>query len=182
MRNVFSFHLWPLSCTSYQMTSRLLRRYARLLCRASSHAPAAAHLPLSATGPAEGQRAQGWPWATDRLLCERRAATKADTYLAIPTLTQLDELLEKAKAPEDILMAWAAHGGNGNQAANALMKWTLLVLKSKGRFREQPRELMKDSRLQDMMDTVAHQVRKPDTVTDRCYNHDRCMTSILCAC
>lgn len=96
-----------------------------------------------------------------------------DTHLTIPTPTQLDELLEKAKVPDDILMAWAAQGHNGNQAANVLMKWTLLVLKTKGRFKKQPRELMMDPRLQDVMDTVARQVRKPDTMTEWCYDHKR---------
>ncbi|XP_067365829.1 FAST kinase domain-containing protein 4 [Channa argus] len=141
------------------MASRFLQRYARTLCRASFQASTAAARPSpSVAVHAEVQRAQGWPWVTDRLMCEGSTVAKEDNYTFIPTLTQLDELVEKAEAPEDILLAWVEHEGNANQAANALMKWTLLVLKTKGRFKEQPTELLMDSRLQDMMDTVSQQV------------------------
>lgn len=115
--------------------------------------------------PAELLRALGWPRVTERLMCEGKTINKDDTFPTMPTFTQLDELVEKAAVPEDILLAWGEHGGNSNQAANALMKWTLLVLRTKGKFKE----LMVDSRLLDMMDTISGQVSKPDTeVNWRC--------------
>uniref|UniRef100_A0A3Q0RZB1 FAST kinase domain-containing protein 4 n=1 Tax=Amphilophus citrinellus TaxID=61819 RepID=A0A3Q0RZB1_AMPCI len=113
------------------MASRLLGRCSRLLCRSSSQASAAAaaaHLPLPAAGPVEFQRAK------------------------------LDELVDKATVPEDILSAWAEYEGNGNQAASALMKWAQLMLKTKGKFKEHQPEVMMDSRLLNMMNTLSRQV------------------------
>lgn len=160
VRNLFSHRPSLAPLLTLHMASRLLRRYARLLCRTSSQAaPAAARVSLTAAGPAELQRAQGWPWLTNRLMSEGKTVTKENMYSTVPVLTQLDELVEKAAAPEDLLLAWAEHKGNGNQAATALMKWALLVLRTKGKFKEQPPEVMMDARLQDLMDTVSKQVR-----------------------
>ncbi|XP_029307537.1 FAST kinase domain-containing protein 4 [Cottoperca gobio] len=140
------------------MASRLLGRYAHLLCRASSQTPAlaAARLPQSVAGPAQVQRAQGWPRSTERLMCEGTTIHKDVSYTY--TRSQMEELLEKAAVPEDILLAWEKHGGNGNQAAKALFMWTLLVLKTKGKFKEQKTELLMDSRLLDIVDTLSRKV------------------------
>ncbi|XP_049440396.1 FAST kinase domain-containing protein 4 [Epinephelus fuscoguttatus] len=143
------------------MASRLLGRYARLLGRASSKTPAAvavARLPPPVAGPAEVQRAQGWPWVVERSMCERQTVTKEEHVVHIPTATPLDELVEKAAVPEDVLLAWEEHGHSGNEAANALRTWTQLELKTKGLSKERLPKLMTDSRLQDMINLISQQV------------------------
>ncbi|XP_068426027.1 FAST kinase domain-containing protein 4 [Clinocottus analis] len=141
------------------MASHLLGRCARLVCRASSMTPGvAARLPLPVAGPAQTKRAQGWPRVTERLMCAGMTTNKEDHFQTVPPRTQLDEMLEKAETPEDILLAWGKHGQNGNQAADALTKWTLLVLKTKGKFKEQEPEIMRDSRLLDIMATISRQM------------------------
>ncbi|XP_037532900.1 FAST kinase domain-containing protein 4 [Nematolebias whitei] len=141
------------------MANRLLGRCASLFCRSSSQAPAATaaiRLPPSVAGPAPVSKAKHWLWVTERLMSES-IVPKDESFPHIPTFTQLDELLEKATAPEDVLSAWEKYGENSVQAATALMKWTQLMLKTKGKFTGQESELS-DSRLQDMMNTLNQHV------------------------
>lgn len=139
------------------MASRILGRYARVLCRASSQTTAAAaRPPPPVAGPAGVQRSQGWPRVTERLMSEGRTVTNEDSFPFVRT--QLDQLVEKATVPEDVLLAWEKHGKNGNQAACALVRWSRLALSTGGNLKEPKPELLTDSRLLDMMDTASRQV------------------------
>ncbi|KAL6109166.1 tbrg4 [Pungitius sinensis] len=143
------------------MACRLLARYGRLLSGVASKtsaAAAAARLRPPVAGSAGMRRAQGWPRVTERLMCEGRINNKEDQFPTMPTQTELDDLLDKAVVPEDVLLAWEKHGKNGNQAANALMKWTVVVLRTKGKFKEQKAELISDSRILHMMNMISRQV------------------------
>ncbi|KAI4811901.1 hypothetical protein KUCAC02_014767 [Chaenocephalus aceratus] len=139
------------------MASRILGRYARVLCRASSQTTAAAaRPPPPVAGPAGVQRSQGWPRVTERLMSEGRTVTNEDSFPFVRT--QLDQFLENATVPEDVLLAWEKHGKNGNQAACALVRWSRLALSTGGNIKEPKPELLTDSRLLDMMDTASRQV------------------------
>ncbi|CAB1334226.1 unnamed protein product [Coregonus sp. 'balchen'] len=140
------------------MTSRLLGRCARLLPRASPQASAtAARLPTPAAGPAEPLWAQAWWQPVGRGLCEGRSLVK-DEYPIEPKRTQLDELLERAQSPQDVLQAWVAQGGKANQAAKTLVQLVRLAGREKGGAKIDQFELLTDPRLLDIMDTVTAQV------------------------
>ncbi|XP_064804212.1 FAST kinase domain-containing protein 4-like [Oncorhynchus masou masou] len=140
------------------MTSRLLGRCARLLPRANPQASAtAAFLPTPATGPAGPLWAQAWRQPVVKGLCEGRGSFK-EKYPIEPKRTQLDELLEKAQSPQDVLQAWAAQGGKANQAAKTLVQLVRLAGREKGGAKIDQFELLNDPRLLDIMDTVTAQV------------------------
>lgn len=91
-------------------------------------------------------------------MCEARTIRREEDFLIMPPRTLFDDLIDKAADPEDILQAWAEHPGTSNQAATALKKWTYLVIKTKGRFKEQPPELLADPRLKNMLTTLSQQI------------------------
>ncbi|KAM9806300.1 FAST kinase domain-containing protein 4 [Syngnathus typhle] len=136
------------------MATRFLGRYVPLLCGASSRT-SSARLPPSVTGLAHVQRNRCRPWTMERSLCERRVLRKDVVYLSMPTRTQLDEILEKAAVPEEILVAWEQHGGNGNQAASTLLAWTRMMQKTQANTHQLH---TKDPRLRDIMDTITRQI------------------------
>ncbi|KAM8869511.1 FAST kinase domain-containing protein 4 [Spinachia spinachia] len=141
------------------MASRLLGRHACLLSRVASKMSAPApRQPPPAAGSAGMRRAQGWPRVTERLMSKGTTIDKKDKFAGMSTPSQLDELLDKAVLPEDILLAWEKYGDNANQAAKALTKWTVAVTKTKGKFKGQEAELMSDSRFLHMKNTISQEV------------------------
>lgn len=109
---------------------------------------------------------------------------KEDVFKNRPVRTQLDDLVDKAKTPKDVLQAWAEHGGNGNQAANALVRWTQLMLRTNGAFKGQHSKVVTDSRLLDIMDTISREVRRAESEMGRHCHHPHPPLFILrfCVC
>ncbi|KAM9783239.1 FAST kinase domain-containing protein 4 [Neosynchiropus ocellatus] len=136
------------------MACRLLARYGRLLW-SSTHAPAGRFHPpgtvLSALMPSSNRHG-----VLARSMSDRSAVASEDKYLFHPT-TPLDKKVDVTTVPEDILLAWVEHEGDGNQGAYAFIKWTMLVLKDRERGKEEP-DAMTDPRLKDMMTVVSKQI------------------------
>ncbi|KAL0984899.1 hypothetical protein UPYG_G00150150 [Umbra pygmaea] len=150
--------LWFPAALFFTMTSRLLGRWARLIPRATPQASAtAARLPTTAAGPAEPLWAQAWRQPMGRWLCEGRMSVKEE-FPVEPKRTQLDELLEKAQSPQDVLQAWEAQGGQANDAAKTLVLLVRLAGGDKGGAKLEHFELQNDHRLLGLMDTVTAQV------------------------
>lgn len=143
-------------CPPQTMASRLLSRYAHLLCRASSQAPGSAvasvsRLPMTVTPPVEVQRTEGWPQISKRFMHEKSSLATDDAVWDQTSFSKVNDLMKKATVPEDVLQAWVEHGGDANMAAISLVKWTQLVRKTKGDFKM-------DSRINEMLDTISAQV------------------------
>ncbi|CAL9705815.1 unnamed protein product [Knipowitschia caucasica] len=135
------------------MAGRVLVRCGRLLCLVPAQAPAITSRLCPAVA-AELHRTPLWASTSSRLMCDAMTVKKEE----LPARTHLDDLTDKAVVPEDILQAWEENSGTGNQAAITLKKWTHLVIKTRGRFKDQPPEMLADPRLKDMMSTLSQQV------------------------
>ncbi|KAJ7985636.1 hypothetical protein DPEC_G00354120 [Dallia pectoralis] len=140
------------------MSSRLLGRCARLIPRSSPQASAtAARLPTPAACPVEPLQVPARWQPVGRWLCEGRRLVKQE-YSIEPKRTQLDELLDRAQSPQKVLEAWAAQGGNANQAAKAFIQFVRLAVADKGGAKIEPSELLNDPRLLDIFAIVNAQV------------------------
>lgn len=137
------------------MTSRLLGQCARVLSRATPNAQAAAaRLPASPAGATEPLWALAWSRSFGRPFCEARNVAKKEDFATVPKRTKLDELLEKAVSQQDILLAWAERGGNGNQAAKTMVR---LSQGERGASGDKS-DLLNDPRVKAMMDTVTGEI------------------------
>ncbi|KAM9852511.1 FAST kinase domain-containing protein 4 isoform 2-T4 [Aulostomus maculatus] len=133
------------------MAGRLLVRCTRLFFSASSLAPAASVAPF-----VQVQRAQGWSsFVSVRQIHEKRQENKSTKNQFYHAQSKLDELLDKALVPEDVLLAWKKHGGNGNQAARTLVSWRVLKMKNKSKPGQ---EDLLDERLQDLIHSIRQQI------------------------
>ncbi|XP_061918910.1 FAST kinase domain-containing protein 4 isoform X1 [Entelurus aequoreus] len=137
------------------MATRFLGRYARLLYRVTTQAPAARQ-PPSANRMIGLYGTQCCALVSKRSFCKGVMA-KDEVFTSAPFRTELDEVLEKATVPEEVLKAWEQLGGDSNQAARTLLVWTKLMRKTKGKFQPTNSSAM-DSRLRDMMETITKHI------------------------
>ncbi|KAL2084152.1 hypothetical protein ACEWY4_019670 [Coilia grayii] len=142
------------------MTMRLLARFALVLPRSTRGFPAAsALLQTSAAQSAEilGSQPQPKPpvaaATAARGLCEKHGLAKEEEKNFSFKRTQLDNLLSKAKSPEEVLQVWDKHGGSANQAAICLVQVSRLALEKSV---EERRQLINDCT--QLFHTVSSQV------------------------
>ncbi|MBN3300833.1 FAKD4 protein, partial [Amia calva] len=141
------------------MTSRLLGRCARLLGQCSQ-VPVAWVRPLAPPALAEPLPALALrlptpcPWRT---LC----VAVDEGYQPAPDRTELDQLLEGAGTPGELLQVWEEHRGTANQAASALTQLARLTISKGVRDKREitdNTELFLDPRFQHLLQTVNSQV------------------------
>ncbi|XP_023681479.1 FAST kinase domain-containing protein 4 [Paramormyrops kingsleyae] len=148
------------------MATRLMSRWARLLGSrgpqliASCQARLAGHpIPFLAVAHAEPLWARALnlhPQA--RTLCGRHSlSTWEEENLTVPRRTELDELVEKASSPREVLQLWAERDANANETALCVIQLARMVLE-KGDSKHS--DLLQDPRLQTMLDQVSSEVRK----------------------
>lgn len=138
------------------MAFRVLVRSVSVLSRSSSHTPVTSRLIPNLV--AEVHRSPLWATLGERHLSDTSTAGEKDYFQIAPKRTKLDNLVDEATESEDILQAWVKHPGNGNQAGIVLKKWAHLVIKTKGKFKDQPPELLEDPRLKTILTTVSQDV------------------------
>ncbi|XP_061771709.1 FAST kinase domain-containing protein 4 [Nerophis ophidion] len=134
------------------MAARFLGRYARLLFRVTTQAPAARQ-PPSANRMIGLYGTQCCALVSERSFCKGGVMEKDEGFTGGPFRTKLDETVDNATVPEEILKAWKQHRGDANQAARTLLMWTKLKQKTNEKFQPNTSSAM-DSRLQDMMNTI----------------------------
>lgn len=147
------------------MATRLMSRWARLLGSrgpqviTSCQARLAGHpIPFLAVAHAEplwtralNVHPQAWT------LCGRHSlSTCEEENFTVPRRTELDELVEKASSPQEILHLWAERGANANETALCIIQLARMVLE-KGDSKHS--DLLQDPRLQTMLDQVSSEVK-----------------------
>ncbi|XP_063054689.1 FAST kinase domain-containing protein 4 isoform X2 [Engraulis encrasicolus] len=149
------------------MTMRLLGRLALVLPRSATRSFPAASALLQTSASAQSAEVLGSPLQAKPSAAQAATAGAARGLSDRPGLakeeekgfsfkrTQLDDLISKAKSPEEVLQVWVKHGGSANQAAICLVHVSRLALERSAEEREQ---LINGSDCAKLIQTVSSQV------------------------
>lgn len=157
------------------MAARLVQRCCRRLFGGSIFAPLVT--PTSLLAPASKTVvARALPQAalaslhtsslskqTDKL------SVKEQVYSRHPEHREIDELIESASSPEDLLNVGEHHSLNGNQASAVVIQLSRLVVDKK----LETESILQDSRFQQVLNILNSQVRSHDA-TDGCSWREEC--------
>ncbi|KAG9339412.1 hypothetical protein JZ751_023806 [Albula glossodonta] len=138
------------------MTTRVLAQWARFLGARCPRASLTSFPPLHVQAESAPVKTfQMHPLPPVRAMCEVHSLIKEFDRSQVPKRTELDELIEKAGSPEEVLQLWAEWGGSGNQAASSFVRLAKLSVEKGNQDRT---ALMQDPRLLDMLEKVSSQV------------------------
>ncbi|XP_015212779.2 FAST kinase domain-containing protein 4 [Lepisosteus oculatus] len=149
------------------MTTRFLARCTRLLGAQCTRVPAIQGRPLALPPPSEPLWIVAWRLPSLgplRALCDGHGVAAAEeSYPKAPERTELDQLLEQARSPQELLQLWAERGGKANQAAIAVVHLARLAgdrqaAQGGEKGGSDTDDLLYDSRFQDLLHTVNSQV------------------------